>query len=103
MNKLELLEYLEKNSTAVITFKSKALDYQNMKNQKRQPAKRWNAAKIERAVDKMLDQFIDSIFNKLKSAIKEDKYNPRDSWIKFMDANNILGDLEESVIEMEFE
>ena len=103
MNKLELLEYLENNSTAIITFKSKALDFQNLKNKGRQPAKRWNDAKVDRAVDKMLDQFVDNIFNKLKSAVKENKYNPRDSWIQFMDANNILGDLEESVIELEFE
>lgn len=100
MNKLELLEYLEKNSTAVITFKSKTLDYQNMKNQKRQPAKRWNDTKVERAVDKMVQEFIESIHQKMIFNIKSDSY---ESWQQFIEQNEVVDGLEESVNEMEFE
>ncbi len=100
MNKIELLEYLESNSTAIITFKSKALDYQNMKNQKRQPAKRWNDTKVERAVDKMVQEFFESIHQKMIFNIKSDSY---ESWQQFIEQNEVVEGLEESVNEMEFE
>ncbi|MCC4487408.1 hypothetical protein [Limosilactobacillus reuteri] len=52
MNKNELLEYIDTNSTAITIFKDKVRTEQEAKNKKRQPAKRWNDAKIERVVNK---------------------------------------------------
>lgn len=40
MNKNELLEYIDTNSTAITSFKDKARAGQEVKNKKRQPAKR---------------------------------------------------------------
>lgn len=55
MNKSELLEYINSNSAAITIFKDKVRTEQETKNKKRQPAKRWNEAKIERTVDKFTD------------------------------------------------
>ena len=99
MTKQELLDYLEQNSGALTSFRVKSLDYQNMKNQKRQPAKRWNETKVDRAVDKMVKEFIESIHQKMTFNVKGDSY---DAWIQFMEQNEVLEGLEESVNEMEF-
>lgn len=40
MNKNELLEYIDNNSTAITIFKDKVRTEQEAKNKKRQPAKR---------------------------------------------------------------
>lgn len=100
MNKQELLDYLEQNSSAIDTFREKSLDYQNMKNQKRQPAKRWNETKVDRAVDKMVKEFIESVQQKMMFNIKGDSY---DSWKQFIEQNEVVEGLEESINEMVFE
>lgn len=65
MNKSELLEYINSNSAAITIFKDKVRTEQETKNKKRQPAKRWNEAKIERTVNKYTDDFIGNVYDKL--------------------------------------
>lgn len=65
MNKNELFEYIESNSTVITIFKNKVRADQKLKNKKRQPAKRWNESKIERTVDKITDDFINIVYDKL--------------------------------------
>lgn len=101
MNKSELLEYIDANSSAITTFKDKVRDDLNAKNKKRQPAKRWNDARIERQVDKLTDTFIDNIYDKLYRGMKANKTTPREQWISFIDENEILDSLEESVSMLE--
>ena len=93
MNKNELLEYIDNNSTAITIFKDKVRTEQEAKNKKRQPAKRWNEAKIERTVDKYTNDFIGTVY--------DNRNTPRDKWIEFIETNEILDDLEESVSMME--
>ena len=90
MNKNELLEYIDTNSTAITIFKDKVRTEQEAKNKKRQPAKRWNEAKIERTVDKFTDDFISNVYDKLYKGV-----------IEFIETNEILDSLEESVSMME--
>lgn len=103
MNKEELLEYIDNNSNAVTNFKDKVRADQQAKNKKRQPAKRWNDARIERQVDKFTDQFIGNIYDKLARAIKANNHTPKERWIKFIEENELLDDLEESVSMIDFE
>ena len=103
MNKDELLEYIGNNSTAVANFKDKVRADQQIKNKKRQPAKRWNDARIERQVDKFTDQFIGNIYDKLTRAIKANNHTPKEKCIKFIEGNELLDDLEESVSMIDFE
>lgn len=79
MNKEELLEYIDNNSNAIVNFKDKVRADQQVKNKKRQPAKRWNDARIERQVDKFTDQFISNIYDKLARAIKANNHTPKES------------------------
>lgn len=72
-----------------------------LKIKKRQPAKRWNEAKIERTVDKFTDDFISNVYDKLYKGVKADRNTPRNKWIEFIETNEILDSLEESVSMME--
>lgn len=101
MNKSELLEYIDSNSAAITIFKDKVRTEQEAKNKKRQPAKRWNEAKIERNVDKFTDEFIGSIYDKISKGLKANRNTPTQQWINFIEANEILDSLEESVSMME--
>lgn len=101
MNKNELLEYIDNNSTAITIFKDKVRAEQEAKNKKRQPAKRWNEAKIERTVDKFTDDFISNVYDKLYKGVKANRNTPRNKWIEFIETNEILDSLEESVSMME--
>lgn len=103
MNKEELLEYIDTNSTAIATFKDKVRADQQVKNKKRQPAKRWNDARIERQVDKFTNEFISNIHEKLSKALKANNHTPKEKWIKFIEGNELLDDLEESVSMIDFE
>ncbi|MCC4342840.1 hypothetical protein GIX77_08920 [Lactobacillus reuteri] len=101
MNKNELLEYIDNNSTAITIFKDKVRTEQEAKNKKRQPAKRWNEAKIERTVDKFTDDFIGNVYDKLYKGMKANRNTSSEEWIVFIETNEILDDLEESVSMME--
>ncbi len=101
MNKNELLEYIDNNSAAITIFKDKVRTEQETKNKKRQPAKRWNEVKIERTVDKFTDDFISNVYDKLYKGVKANRNTPRDKWIEFIETNEILDSLEESVSMME--
>lgn len=103
MNKNELLEYIDSNSTAIAIFKDKVRTEQEAKNKKRQPAKRWNEAKIERTVDKFTDDFISNVYDKLYKGMKANRNTSNQKWIAFIETNEILDDLEESVSMMEIE
>ena len=101
MNKNELLEYIDTNSTAITIFKDKIRTEQEAKNNKRQSAKRWNEAKIERVVNKYSDDFIGNVYDKLYKGIKANRNTSSQKWIDFIKTNEILDDLEESVSMME--
>lgn len=98
----ELDQFIETNSRAKDTFYEKALVFQQAKNAKRQPAKRWNDTKVDRAVDKMWDEILDSIMTKVNKAMKR-RSNPfGDNWQKFMIETEILENFEESMSELSF-
>lgn len=101
MNKNELLKYIDTNSSAITIFKDKVRSDQEAKNKKRQPAKRWNEAKIERQVDKFTDEFIGSVYDKISKGLKANRNTPTQEWINFIENNEILDSLEESVSIME--
>lgn len=103
MNKEELLEYIDNNSTAIANFKDKVRADQQVKSKRRQPAKRWNDARIERQVDKFTNEFIANIHDKLSKALKANNHTPKEKWIKFIEENELLDDLEDSVSMIDFE
>lgn len=94
---------LEKNLSAYETFVVRATEYQEMKNKNRQPAKRWDQQKIERAVNDMWLQTAHNIYDKVKSKAPKKAVDIDAAWDEFMRDNEIYDSLEESMSEVEFE
>ena len=69
MDREEFETYLNANSRAVALFRSRALSYQHSQNRKRAASKQWNEAVINSAVDKMVEQFVDNVYEKLRTSI----------------------------------
>lgn len=103
MDREEFETYLNANSRVVAVFRSQALAYQHSKNRQRAASKRWSETAVASAVDKMVSQFVDNVYDKLKNNVKESKLNPYESWVSFIETNEVLNNLEESVAEMELE
>lgn len=103
MDREEFETYLNANSRVVAIFRSQALAYQHSKNRQRSTSKRWSETVVASAVDKMVNQFIDNVYDKLKTNIKENKFQPYESWVRFIETNEVLDSLEDSVGELEFE
>lgn len=102
MNEEQLQEYVADNSQVETIFMSKAVDYLNGKNKKRQPAKKWNDARIQRQTEKMYSQVVEDLYNKLHTQVKANRFTPAETWIKFINENDVLDGLEESMVELEF-
>lgn len=65
MDREEFETYLNANSRAVALFRSRALSYQHSQNRKRAASKRWSETVVASAVDKMVSQFVDNVYDKL--------------------------------------
>lgn len=100
----EFREYLEKNAGhSIDLFIEKATDYQNEKNKNRPKDKRWNEAKLQRAVFEMLDKLIDGAYEQIKAQKGVPKYNGAQIWIDFMNEHEFLDMFADGIAEMEFE
>lgn len=51
----------------------------------------------------MISQFVDNVYGKLKDNIKENRFQPYESWVRFIETNQVLDSLENSVAEFKFE
>jgi len=103
MDREEFETYLNANSRVVAIFRSHALAYQHSKNRQRATGRRWSETAVASAVDKMVSQFIDNVYDKLKTNIKENKFQPYDSWVNFIESNELLDNLEETVSGIAFD
>ncbi|EPC36049.1 hypothetical protein Lpp225_2703 [Lacticaseibacillus paracasei subsp. paracasei Lpp225] len=103
MDREEFETYLNANSRVVAVFRSQALAYQHSKNRQRAASKRWSETAVASAVDKMVSQFIDNIYDKLKNNVKESKLNPYESWVSFIESNEVVDNLEDTVAEIGFD
>lgn len=45
---------------------------------------------ISSAVDKMVGQFVDNVYDKLKNSVKENKLTPYDSWVNFIENYEVI-------------
>ncbi|MEY8662930.1 hypothetical protein [Ligilactobacillus faecis] len=100
MDKNELLAYIEENSDILTKFYDKAFAYQTAKNDDRPAARRWNERRVERATEDMLATFSANIYDKLNGALKG---KSEEKWLEYIESYEILDQLSEAVIELEFE
>lgn len=103
MDREEFETYLNANSRVVAIFRSQALAYQHSKNRQRAASKRWTETAVASAVNKMVSQFVDNVYDKLNANVKENKLHPYESWASFIETNEVLDNLEDTVSEMVFE
>ena len=101
MNKVQLQKFISDNSQVEAIFMQKSFEYLNSKNKKRQPAKRWNEEQITRQAEKMYAQVVEDLYNKLHTQVKANRFTPAEKWIQFINQNEVLDGLEESMIELE--
>lgn len=102
MNEEQLQQYIADNSQVEAIFMGKAMDYLHGKNKKRQPAKKWNEARIQQQSEKMYAQVVEDLYVQLHTQVQANRFTPADKWIKFINENEVLDGLEESIIELEF-
>ncbi|WP_034550007.1 hypothetical protein [Carnobacterium funditum] len=103
MNFKEFVAYMEQNLSAKDAFYQKALDDQVARNVRRAPAKKWNEAKMDRAVDKLWLELMKNVYDKFKWVVKENSSDPRKSWIEYIEKTESLESLDEMLVELEFE
>ena len=103
MDRKEFETYLNANSRLVTIFRSQALAYQHNKNRQRSTSKKWSGTAVISAVNKMVSQFVDNVYDKLNANVKENKLHPYESWVSFMETDEVLENLEDTVAEIRFE
>lgn len=99
----EFAEYMKENLDGYQAFYEKALEYQKTKDKARKPAKRWSEVKFERAIEQMWKQSMQVLYDKIKSQVDKNAYDPRSAWIGYMEKHNIFESVNEGLSEIEFE
>lgn len=95
----EFLEYLEKNLTGYQTFMFKAVQFQRVKNAKRQKKDRWEDKKMEKVADEMWKKAMETLYYNLKKEIKSDFPS---TWVSYIEKHEILESVNESISELDF-
>ncbi|MBC2327732.1 hypothetical protein [Listeria booriae] len=95
--------YMSENLTSKATFYQKAMEFQNEKNKKRPPAKRWKDVKLERAVNAMWQDIMKTMYDKIKPSIKRDAPDLRQAWLDYFTKYEILDSMDQALAEIEFE
>lgn len=107
MNFSEFKNYIEQNCRAQDIFISKATLFQQTQNAKRSPKQRWSNAKIANEVDKMWISVVKNMHENIKSSGKIKKHYDHnveiESWISFINEEELLDSFVDSIDEIEFE
>lgn len=101
MTTFELEEYLESHSQIVDNFRNKYAAFLNEQNAGRSTNKKWSSLRIENETDSAVSKFLSNIQAKLSSAMKPRQRKQYASWIDYMERNNVIDSLEESMMDLE--
>lgn len=99
----EFVDYMSENLMSKSSFYQKAMEFQEKKNKKRPPAKRWNKTKLDRAVNKMWEDILRNMYDRIKPSVDKKAYDQKEAWLDYMTTNNILDAMDDGLIEIEFE
>ncbi|MCG0613244.1 hypothetical protein IMAU80188_03047 [Lactiplantibacillus plantarum] len=50
----------------------------------------------------MYGQVVESLYGKLHTQVKANRFTPAEKWVKFINENEVLDSMKESMIELEF-
>jgi hypothetical protein len=95
----EFLQYLEANLGAYKVFTNNAMQYQREKNSKRQPSKRWDEDKMQKASYDMWKKSMENLYNTLKREISSDIEL---IWLDYMEKNGIMESVNDGIRDMDF-
>ncbi|ERL64236.1 hypothetical protein [Schleiferilactobacillus shenzhenensis] len=98
----ELADYIEQNSNVKTVWMEKVIAHLNEVNDHRAPAKRWNKAIIQHQADRMYDDFINDVHDKIMMAANVKASDSAQTWANTIEQNEILDNLEESIADTEF-
>ncbi|MEO3411022.1 hypothetical protein ABGN28_12425 [Levilactobacillus brevis] len=101
MTTFELEEYLESHSQIVDNFRNKYAAFLNEQNAGRSTNKKWSSLRIENETSSAVIKFISNIQAKLSSAMKPRQRKSYDGWVDYMERNNVIDGLEESMMDLE--
>ncbi|RXT56327.1 hypothetical protein [Lacticaseibacillus chiayiensis] len=96
MNYEAFKKYVMTHCHAVSNFRQRAIVYQRLKSTQGCAVSKRDLALEEKAVDAMVEQFVCSAYCNLERYIEEDERNPRQSWIDFIEQQDVLASLEVS-------
>lgn len=100
LNPTELQDYLTANSQVEARFMERALPYLNAENLKRAPARRYNDTMVQRQADKLYSQFVEQVHGKIAQQLRGEQN--QQAWLKLIEQNNLLEELEDSMSELNF-
>ncbi|MFC6253626.1 hypothetical protein ACFP1H_03325 [Secundilactobacillus hailunensis] len=80
---------------------AKALPYLNAENLKRAPARRYNATVVQRQADKLYVQFVEQVHGKIAQQLRGEQ--SQQAWLRRIEQNNLLEELEDSMAELNFD
>lgn len=102
MTTFELEEYLEAHSRIVDNFRDKYAAFLSEQNADRPTNKKWSSLRIKNETSSAVIKFISNIQAKLSSAMKPRQRKSYDGWIDYMERNEIIDSLEESLMDLDF-
>ncbi|TYA97057.1 hypothetical protein FXE12_11670 [Lactobacillus sp. SL9-6] len=101
MTTFELEEYLETHSQIVDNFRDKYAAFLNEQNADRPTNKKWSSLRIKNETSSAVIKFISNIQAKLSSAMKPRQRKSYNCWVDYMERNNVIDGLEESMMDLE--
>lgn len=101
MNAKEFAMYIEEFLTSKNGFLSKIREDEDARNKRRAPAKRWADEMVEVRVEKIWQEFLVTIYEKIRPQIN--LYTESKAWVEFVQADGFLEQLNESIDEIELD
>ena len=99
MNAKEFAIYIEEFMSSKNGFLAKIREYEDARNKRRAPAKRWAEEMVERRVEKIWGEFLVTIYEKIRPQITN--YTEPQAWIDFVQKDGFLEQLNDSIDEIE--
>ena len=103
MNIKDFQEHMENNLNGLSSFWDRAIEYHVTENNKLTKSKQWSDDKIYNTVNRMYNQLIENMYIKVKSLVEEKGKKTGEHWIKFLEDKNLYEEIDESLIDVQFD
>lgn len=103
MNIKEFQEHMENNLNGLSSFWDRAIEYHVAENDKLTKSKRWSDDKIYNTVNRMYNQLIENMYVKVKFLVEENGKKTNAQWIEFLEKNDLYEEIDESLIDVQFD